>query len=75
MPVRVARSLDWRCGSPREDPMPGKIFGIALVLHLIFCAALGWILMRGEDRMLGQWAEGRVSDSVPASQIVSPAER
>ncbi len=55
--------------------MPGKIFGTALVLHLIFCALLAWMLMGGERRMLDQWSEGRVSDSVPASSLVSPAKR
>ncbi len=55
--------------------MPGKIFGTALVLFLSFAALLAWVLNIGENRMLHQWAEGRVSDSVPASSVVSPAER
>ena len=46
-----------------------------LVLHLIGCALLAWALLAGENRMLRQWGQGNVSDSVPASQIVSPAER
>ncbi|MBA3686535.1 MAG: hypothetical protein H0W72_15035 [Planctomycetes bacterium] len=55
--------------------MPGKIFGTVLVLFLSCCALLAWALMAGEKRMLNQWADGRVSDSVPASPVVSPAER
>ncbi len=54
--------------------MPGKIFGTALVLFLVFAALLAGALNVGEQRMLNQWSAGRVSDAVPASDAVSPAE-
>lgn len=46
--------------------MPGKVFTIMLIVHLIGVAILALVLNGMENRMIQQWGRGHTPDSVPA---------